>query len=85
MPTFPSRLGTHAKYLGRMLQCCGVDPAHLAHDRLGLSFLTIARACMACGHTESCRQWLESHAPDGSHEPPSFCPNAERFRQARAG
>jgi hypothetical protein len=40
---------------------------------------------MACGRTESCRQWAEAADADGRIcEPPSFCPNAERFRQARA-
>lgn len=84
MASFPTRLGTHAKFLGQMMRNCGVDPERLAHDRLGLTFATVARACMACPSTEECRHWLATAETDGRSEPPAFCPNAERFRQARA-
>ncbi len=84
MMSFPTRLGSHAKYLGQMMQACGVDPEHLAHDRLGLTFATVARACMVCPSTEACQHWLSAAGDAGDSEPPSFCPNAERFRRARS-
>ena len=84
MTFFPSRAGSHAKLLGRMIRTCGVDPAQLTHDRPGLTFISVARACMACRDTESCRQWLDLAESEGVQEPPSFCPNAARFRQLRA-
>jgi hypothetical protein len=83
MMSFPTRLGTHAKYLGLMMRSCGVQPEDLAHDRLGLTFAAVARACMVCRHTERCRNWLESADPDKVNDPPSFCPNAARFAAAR--
>jgi hypothetical protein len=79
---FPSRLGSHAGCLGRMLRCCGVDPARLAHDGPGPGFIVLARACMACTQVEACRRWLDAAAPDSRREPPDFCPNAERLRGA---
>jgi len=85
MMSFPSRLGGHAKLLGRMIRVCGVDPAQFTHDRPALSFISVARACMACGHTENCRIWLDLVEQQDVQEPPSFCPNAARFRQMREG
>jgi hypothetical protein len=85
MMSFPSRLGAHAAYLGRMMRTCGVDPVRFSHDRLGLSFSAVARACMVCERTQECRDWLQGADPERVHEPPGFCPNAERFRQARRG
>jgi len=85
MTTFLSRLEVHSKLMGRMMQRCGIDPVQLAQDRIGLTLASAARSCMACGRTESCRQWAAAADADGRIcEPPSFCPNAERFRQARA-
>ena len=87
MASFPSRVSSHARLLGRMMRVCGVDAGHFSHDRaqahLGLSFITVARACMACPEVESCRAWLETAEREGLHDPPAFCPNAARFRAAR--
>jgi hypothetical protein len=85
MTSFPSRLGSHAKLLGRMIRVCGVDPAQFTHERQGLAFTTVARTCMACRHTETCRAWLDRAGPENLQEPPVFCPNAASFRRARAG
>lgn len=85
MTSFPSRLGSHAELLGRMIRACGIDPAQFTEDRAGLNFISVARACMACEHTEGCRAWLDQAGRKGLQEPPTFCPNAARFRQARAG
>ncbi|HMA13973.1 MAG: DUF6455 family protein [Bacteroidota bacterium] len=82
---FLSRLDVHSRLMGRMMTRCGIDPAHLAQDRLGLTFAAAARSCMACAHTEACQRWADAAEADGRvAEPPAFCPNAERFRDARA-
>lgn len=85
MTTFLSRLDVHSRLMGRMMARCGIDPVHFAQDRLGLTFTSAARSCMVCGRTEACRRWADAAEADGRvAEPPAFCPNAERFRDARA-
>lgn len=85
MTTFLSRLDVHSRLMGRMMARCGIDPVRFAQDRLGLTFASAARSCMACGRTEACRRWADAAEADGRvAEPPSFCPNAGRFRDARA-
>lgn len=83
--SFPTRLGSHAALLGRMLRCCGVEPARIAEEAGGPGFLVIARACMVCENTDACRLWLDAAAPGRRRVPPDFCPNAGRLRQAAAG
>ncbi|GAB4364018.1 MAG: hypothetical protein Kow00114_20420 [Kiloniellaceae bacterium] len=83
MPSFPSRLGSHARYLGLMMQRCGIDPARFTHDSPEFPFIAVARACMACQDTARCRRWLDATANAAVQQPPAFCPNAERFRRAR--
>ena len=85
MRRFLSRLETHSKFLGRMMNRCGVDPVRLAQDRCGATLTSVARACMACGRTESCRRWLDAAERDSVNTPPSFCPNAQRFKALREG
>lgn len=82
--SFPSRLGGHAALLGQMLRCCGVEAGRLPGEDGLPGFVATARRCMACTEPARCRRWLEARAPDGSHAPPAFCPNAERLRQAVA-
>ncbi|WP_029008409.1 DUF6455 family protein [Azospirillum halopraeferens] len=41
----------------------------------------MARACLVCGATETCRAWLAEGRADGRHR--RFCPNAERFEILR--
>lgn len=84
MATLLSRMEIHSRLMGRMMARCGIDPVRLAHDRLGLTMTSAVRSCMACGRSESCRKWADAAEADGRIcEPPSFCPNAERFRQLR--
>jgi len=83
MTTFLSRLEVHSKFMGRMLRACGIDPVNLAQDRLGLTMMQAARACMACGRTDSCKKWLDQAEREGLQEPPNFCPNAARFHDAQ--
>jgi len=80
--SFPTRLGTHAALLGRMLRRCAVDPARLAEEAGGPGFLVIARACMVCENVEECRRWLDAAEPGRRYTPPDFCPNAARLRAA---
>lgn len=83
MTTLLNRLGTRSKLMGRMMERCGVDPAELARDRFGAGLAAAARACMACGSTDSCRRWLEAADPEAVNTPPAFCPNARRFGAVR--
>lgn len=78
-----SRLDTHSKFMGQMMERCGVDPVDMAQDRFGITLMQTARACMACGRSESCRRWLAATEDGPLQDPPSFCPNAKRFRQAQ--
>lgn len=85
MIIFLSRFEVRSRLMGRMMRRCGIDPITFAQDRIGLTFASAARSCMACGRTESCRRWADAVEADGRIcEPPSFCPNAERFRRARS-
>jgi hypothetical protein len=79
MAGFLEGLEFHAKNLGSMMERCGVDPARLAQDRLGLTMATVARSCVACRCPELCQRWLDSTS-GRDNAPPAFCPNAERFR-----
>ena len=82
--SFPTRLGSHAALLGRMLRACGVDPGRIAEEAGRPGFVVIARACMICEQTAACRLWLDATDPGRRHAPPPFCPNAGRLRQAVA-
>lgn len=84
MVLFLSRLEVRSRLMGRMMRLCGVEPIAFGQDRLGLTLASAARSCMACGRAESCRRWADAVEADGRVcEPPSFCPNADRFRSAR--
>lgn len=84
MTNFFSRLETHSKLMGQMMEHCGVDAAKLAQDRFGATLATAARACMVCGRTDSCARWLHATEDGPRQDPPSFCPNARRFAAHRA-
>lgn len=75
------RLDDKALQLGRMMQCCAIDPAILAGEQLGQTMAAVARACIACPNGTACRAWLEQAEQRGVNRPPSFCPNAARFRR----
>ena len=83
MNGYLSRLDARARNLGDMMRRCGVDPREIAGQRLGQSMTSVTRACILCPHTAACRRWLEAADPAAINPPPSFCPNAERFRAAR--
>ena len=77
--------GGHIRNLVEMMERCGVSMARFAQRRFGTTMVAAAEACMDCPNPETCREWLDSRADGVVPEPPSFCPNAERFRRARAG
>jgi hypothetical protein len=83
MTKFLSHLDEHSRFMGQMMERCRVDPVRLAQDRFGVTLMQAARACMVCDRTESCRTWLHATEDGVEQEPPSFCPNARRFRQAQ--
>jgi hypothetical protein len=79
-----SRLDLRSRNLRDMQKLCDLDMAALSSDRLGLTLAATARSCFYCRHAEKCRQWLDAAKPAGNREPPRFCPNFERFRNAQA-
>jgi len=81
MITFLSRLEVRSKLMGQMMERCGVNPAYLARERCGITMMQAAHACMACGRARTCSAWLQATEDGVLQDPPSFCPNARRFRQ----
>lgn len=79
-----SQLDLRSRNLHDMLRICDVDLAALTSDRLGLTIAATARSCFHCGRAETCRQWIDGADPALVAEPPRFCSNFERFRNARA-
>jgi hypothetical protein len=80
-PRWPvaERVERQARLMGEMMARLGVDPGAAARERRGAALAAASRACLLCGHSGECRQWLD--AP-GKTAPP-FCPNASFF--ARLG
>ena len=78
-----SRLDLRSGNFRGMMAACGVEMRDLDHDSLGLTLGAAARACRFCQHDEDCRRWLDSSDPALVNDPPSFCPNRERFLNAR--
>lgn len=81
--TFLSRLDFHAGNFRDMIACCDVDLEKLVLGRAGLTLEEAAHACVCCRHGEACRRWLDALERGAAKRPPSFCPNAGRFRGAR--
>lgn len=84
MGTYFSGLELRADNLRDMMRHCTVDAQTLALDLCGQTAEAVVRACFYCRSTDACRQWLDSTDPDTANDPPSFCPNCDRFRRVRA-
>lgn len=83
MAGFISGLELRSSNLREMMARCQVDLERLGRDRYGITVEEVARACLFCRHGKACRRWIDAADPAVANEPPSFCPNADRFRRIR--
>lgn len=77
------RFNHKSRNMGDMFERCGVDAGTMAMERMGLTLAAAARSCMRCAAESECRLWLDLHRDGEPIDPPAFCPNAGRIRQAR--
>lgn len=63
-----------------MMDRLGFDEGVLARNDLNVS--SAYRACQSCSADEVCHDWL-TQAPKSLKHAPAFCPNANRFAQAK--
>jgi hypothetical protein len=76
------RIERKIENMSAMLSRIGIDPAVLAQERLGTTFTSAMRTCLACPNGDICRSWLnQTHRPVG--RVPEFCPNARTFEQTK--
>ena len=76
------RLNERAELMGRMLNTIGAmkEVPSAAHSDAVIR--AAAFRCINCSETESCRQWLDTHA-EGAEQALSACPNADLFNSWR--
>lgn len=77
------RLERKMTSLRAMMDKTGLDVARFAGNRRGLDLAAAIRTCQACGAGQVCHDWLQ-RAPERVARAPAFCPNADRFAQAKA-
>lgn len=75
------RVQRQAQLFGEMLERAGVDPGLAARECHGQAFAVAARRCLACGHADECRRWLDGASAEAV---PAFCPNADYLRRVKA-
>jgi hypothetical protein len=68
--------------LSAMMERLEVDLVDLCWQDKGLVLSSVIRACQACPNGEVCRDWL-LRASSSLLQAPAFCPNAQRFAQAK--
>ena len=68
--------------LSVMMERLEVDSIDLCWQEKGLVLSSVIRACQACPNGETCRDWL-LRASSSLLQAPAFCPNAQRFAQAK--
>lgn len=69
--------------MNAMLTRYGIDSALFARIGDGTVFTASMRACLACENGPVCAAWL-AQAPGQIDRVPEFCPNGQRFAQAKA-
>jgi hypothetical protein len=77
------RIERKIENMNAMLTRFGVDSALFAQIGDGTLFTTSMRACLACDNGPICTAWL-AQASGRVERVPEFCPNAQRFAQAKA-
>jgi hypothetical protein len=69
--------------MNTMLTRFGIDTALFSRISDGIVFTTSMRACQACENGSICTGWL-AQAGRQVERVPEFCPNGQRFAQAKA-
>jgi hypothetical protein len=77
-----SKFDRHTNKMSLMTERCGVDIDRLARESGGAVMRDAVFACLFCRHERECNDWLDLGSEGELYTPPSFCPNAERFRRA---
>lgn len=66
-----------------MMDKTGVNMDRFATSRRGLDLVAAIRTCQGCSAGDVCNDWLQ-RAPARVAHAPAFCPNGDRFEQAKA-
>ena len=74
------RVVSRLRNMSEMLDRLGYDAETLARTDLNVG--SVVCVCQRCQAEEVCRDWL-ARAPKSFERAPAFCPNAERFADAR--
>lgn len=81
--SFVDRLERQMSSMTAMMDKTGIDMDRFATRRRGLNLVAAIRTCQGCSAGDVCNEWLQ-RAPDQVAHVPAFCPNADRFEQAKA-
>jgi hypothetical protein len=77
------RIERRIENMSTMLTRFGIDTSTFTQLGKGAMFTTSMRACQSCDNGSICTAWL-TKAEDRIKRVPEFCPNAQRFVQAKA-
>jgi hypothetical protein len=75
-----NRIFRQAALMDKMMERVGVEPINAVRIDQGMAFYEARTKCIDCFNDGVCRRWLDCANVNGT--PPSFCPNAEFFRQS---
>jgi hypothetical protein len=76
------RIERKIENMNTMLTRYGIDTSLFARIGNGTVFTTSMRACQACENGSICTGWL-AQARRQVERVPEFCPNSQRFAQAK--
>lgn len=74
-----NRIFRQAALMDRMMAQVGVEPIVAVRIDQGTAWYEARTKCIECLSEQACRRWLD--CGNAMSSPPSFCPNAEFFRQ----
>jgi hypothetical protein len=77
------RIERRIENMSTMLTRFGIDTSTFTQLGKGAVFTTSMRACQSCDNGSICTAWL-TQADRKIKRVPEFCPNAQRFVQAKA-
>lgn len=81
--SFVDRLERKMSSMRAMMDKTGVNMDRFATSRRGLDLVAAIRTCQGCSAGDVCNDWLQ-RAPARVAHAPAFCPNRDRFEQAKA-
>jgi hypothetical protein len=76
-----NRVLQQAARMDNMMARLGVDSALAARADQGRAYERARAVCLRCPSAPQCERWLEQ--PEGTPEPPPFCPLAAFFAACR--